>query len=176
MRKVHAKFLGTASLALCTALAVGTASGQAHNRSKAAAGGLDWLSLFGSVTYPIEGTWNVDVAITDCGSGSTIVAFEALAIFAHGGTFHDANATNPALRSPAFGTWRHIRRNRYEFAFRNFRFDVTGENIGSQIVRHEVTLEPDGKSYVSDGTAEFYDTYGALTMTGCSSATAVRFK
>ena len=80
------------------------------------------------------------------------------------------------LRSDHFGTWRHIRGHKYKFAFKFFRFDAAGTPLGSQIVRHTVVLAGNGKSYKSEGTAEFYDTDGNLVMEGCSDATATRFK
>jgi hypothetical protein len=56
---------------------------------------------------PIVGVWNVSVDITNCATGATIASREATALFAADGTRHETNATNPALRSPAFGNWRH---------------------------------------------------------------------
>lgn len=124
----------------------------------------------------IEGTWNVSVDITICATGATITSFDAMSMFAADGTFHDTNATNPALRSAGFGHWRHLRRNEYQFAFRFFVFDETGVNIGSQIVRHNLVLSADRTTYSSEGTAEFYDPFGNLLVSGCSSSTATRFR
>ena len=124
----------------------------------------------------IEGTWNVSVDITICASGATITSFDAMAMFAANGSFHDTNATNPALRSPGFGYWRHLRRNQYEFAFRFFLFDETGVNIGSQVVRHDAVLSADRTTYSSEGTAELYDPFGNLLVSGCSNSTATRFQ
>ena len=68
---------------------------------------------------------------------------------------------------------------RYVFAAgKFFRFDGVTP-AGSQIVRHTVTLARDGKTYTSDGAAEFYDVNGNLERTtppGCSTSTATRFK
>lgn len=123
----------------------------------------------------IEGTWNVRVRITVCATGATITSFDAMGMFGAKGTFHDTNATNPALRSQAFGYWEQGSGDQFYFAFRVFRFDPAGNNIGSQIVRHNVVLSPTGNTYTSGGTAEFYDAVGNLTMTGCSTSTATRF-
>lgn len=123
----------------------------------------------------LEGTWNVQVTIRVCATGAPIASVPAMGLFARGGTMHDTNATNPALRSPGFGTWSHIHRNRYRFAFKFFSFDAAGNSTGYRIVRHNVILAPDGDEYESAGTAEFYDVNGNLTMTGCSSSTATRF-
>lgn len=124
----------------------------------------------------IEGVWDAKVNIIHCHNKALITSFDALGIFAANGIFHDTNSTNPVLRSSHFGTWRHVRDNRYKFAFKFFRFDAAGIPLGSQIVRHTVVLAGNGKTYVSKGTAEFYDTDGNLVMEGCSNATAKRFK
>ncbi len=125
---------------------------------------------------PIEGVWNARVEITACDSDTVFNSFDAMALFASNGTFHDTNATNPALRSAAFGTWSAIGPRTYEFAFRLFRFDPMGATLGSSVVRHRVVLARKGDSYRSKGTAEFYDANGVLFMTGCSNAEAVRFR
>ena len=123
----------------------------------------------------IDGTWNARVKITVCATGATITSFDALAMFEAKGTFHDTNATNPALRSPGFGYWERAGSDQFYFAFRLFRFDAAGNTIGSQIVRHTAVLSPTGNTYTSSGTAEFYDAAGNLTATGCSTSTASRF-
>ncbi len=128
----------------------------------------------------IEGVWLVRVTLTNCVTGEPLpfpgAMFDAMGMFASGGTFHDTNANNPIERSSAFGFWDRTGRHKYRFAFRLFNFDTTGLNIGSQIVRHDVVLSRDGKSYTSKGTAEFYDVSGILFRTGCSRSTATRFK
>lgn len=124
---------------------------------------------------PIVGTWNARVRITVCATGATITSFDAMGMFAAKGTLHDTNATNPALRSPGFGYWERVSGDQYYFAFKYFRFDLAGNNMGSAIVRHNVVLSPTGNTYASSGTSEFYDAAGNLTVTGCSASTATRF-
>lgn len=123
----------------------------------------------------IEGLWTAHVNVFDCitGFGTT---FEAMAIFAANGTFHDTNSTDPTLRSASFGTWQHLEGNAYEFAFQFFRFNSDGIYQGWNVVRHRVELAADGQSYFSEGTAEIYSAVGGLIATGCSSAQAIRFK
>lgn len=124
----------------------------------------------------IQGAWNVEVTIHVCNTDVELAKFDAMALFAGDGTMHDSNANDPTARSSAFGTWRHLGGRKYRFAFRLFRFDDMGMNIGSQIVRHTVELSRRGSSYRSFGTAEYYDPAGNLEMTGCSRSTAVRFR
>jgi hypothetical protein len=144
----------------------------AQDDAQAAATGHAWFP------DPIVGVWNVSVDITNCATGATIASGEAMALFAADGTRHETNATNPALRSPAFGTWRRLgkKNNKYQFAFRFFRFDTAGVNLGSQVIRHDLVLSADGTSYFSEGTAEIFDPFGNLIVIGCSTATATRFE
>lgn len=130
----------------------------------------------------IEGVWNVEVTLTNCTTGQPLpfpgATFEAMGMFGANGTFHDTNENSPNLRSSAFGNWERTGWRTYRFAFRFFRFDATGMlKVGSQIVRHNVVLARDGKSYISAGTAEFYDVSGIRMLPdGCSTSTATRFK
>jgi hypothetical protein len=123
----------------------------------------------------IEGLWTAHVNITVCATGMVITSFDAMALFAANGTFHDTNSVNPALRSASFGRWQHLGGNEYEFVFRFFRFDLQGFNEGWSVVRHKVELSADGQAYSSEGTAEFYNVSGGLIMTGCSDSEATRF-
>jgi hypothetical protein len=77
------------------------------------------------------------------------------------------------------GTWQHLHGRNYQFVFKLFRFDVAGTAIGTQVVRHTLTLARDGKSYVSKGTSQAYDMTGnpvAGPPTGCSISKATRFE
>lgn len=129
----------------------------------------------------IQGVWNVSVVRTDCGSGNVVAPlFDAMAVFGADGIFHDTNANNPTLmvRSDAFGHWKHVRGNKYRFAFRVFNFDVAGMYLGYQVVRHDVVLAKNGKTYTSSGTAEFFNPDGTQRQPVliCSGSTATRFK
>lgn len=130
---------------------------------------------------PLEGVWNATVVITDCNSGEPLgLTFDAMGVFSAGGTFHDTNANNPVLmvRSDAFGHWKHVRGNKYRFAFKVFNFDVAGMYLGYQIIRHDLVLARNGKSYKSEGTAEFFNPDGSPRppVRGCSETTATRFR
>lgn len=132
---------------------------------------------------PIEGVWTARVTITNCADGTPLpVSFDALGMFGRGGTFNNTDAQNPimpTMRSSAFGTWKRLHGRTYSFAFKLFRFDVAGTLIGSQVVRHTLTLARDGKSYTSAGTSQAYDAAGnpvAGPPTGCSISKATRFE
>ncbi|MEX2126021.1 MAG: hypothetical protein WD795_19175 [Woeseia sp.] len=133
-------------------------------------------------TDPIEGVWNVSVVITDCASGVALPLppFDAMAMFGGDGTFHDTNSNSPTLmvRSDAFGHWKHVRGNKYRFAFKAFHFDLAGMYLGYNIVSHDVVLARNGKSYSSKGTVEFFNPDGTQRppVLGCSESTATLFE
>src|SRR5689334_10712245 len=131
---------------------------------------------------PIEGVWNAHVTITNCVDGTPLpVSFDALGMFGRGGTFSNTdnqNPVTPTMRSAMFGHWKRLYGHTYQFAFKLFRFDPVGNRIGTQIVRHTLTLAKDGKSYVSSGTSQAFDLTGTLVAgppTGCSISKATRF-
>jgi len=159
-----------ATITLCV-LALGQLGTAAQANSGSGAAGRLWHK------DPIVGTWDVLVNITNCDTGDTIVpGAVALALFNVDGTRHETNATSPALRTPGYGNWHRVRKNEYKFAFKFFRFDGTGANIGSTSVRHNLFLSADRQSYYSEGPAEFFDTAGNLLFVGCANATATRYK
>lgn len=162
-------------------LAVPPANGAGQEGAHLQQAGAGWDKLWWSKD-PIEGVWNVQVVITDCASGNPIgpPPFDAMAMFNANGTFQDTNSNSPVLqvRSDAFGYWKRVRGNKYKFAFKAFHFDLAGMYVGYNIVRHDVVLSGNGKSYTSGGTAEFFNPDGTTRppVKGCSRATATRFK
>jgi hypothetical protein len=124
----------------------------------------------------IVGLWEAQVTIRVCATGTPIISFPALGNFNLGGTFQNADAQNPTLKSGVPGIWSHVRGNRYRFAFKFFRFDAAGNYIGTQVVRHELELNSNATEYASAGGVEFYDVNGNLTGRGCSTTTATRFE
>jgi hypothetical protein len=185
--QIRSMLLAKALLASLAMVSLGTAS---HAEDRGPGWDYWWLG------DPIEGLWDVTVSITPpppspggaCPGGPPLATFKAMALFGRGGTLHDLNDTGkagPFPRSPGLGTWERAKWRHYQFAFKYFVFDTTtGAPAGWAIIRHDVVLARDGKSYVSDGTAENFDASGApigpgvpgRPPVGCSSSTAVRFE
>jgi hypothetical protein len=178
MRNIRLAVQGRALLASLLVLLLG-APAQADDR----AGAWDywWLS------DPIEGVWNAKVSITPCPTGAPIRTFNAIGMFARGGTFHDVSdstAVGPGMqRTAGFGSWERGKWREYKFVFKYFRYDGAGMPIGFSVVRHDVALAKDGTTYVSEGTAEHFNADGTpvapggpLPPTGCSNSTATRLK
>ena len=182
MKRTMDIFVGTLALAIlaAAALAVPPANGAGQQSDQLQHANAGWDNPWRS-RDPIEGVWNVRVVITDCASGNPIGVppFDAMAMFNANGTFQDTNSTSPTLqvRSDAFGHWKHVRGNKYRFAFKAFHFDLGGMYIGYNIVRHEVVLAGSGTSYTSKGTLELFNPDGTARppVRGCSETTATRF-
>jgi hypothetical protein len=123
----------------------------------------------------LDGAWDVRVTLFNCVTGATIRSFDSVTQFMKGGTLIDSTSAMPqALKTPGQGIWRHDTGDSYIFRFKVFTFDAAGNYTGYQIVSQRANLDPDGSSYVSVGTAQFFTPNGTLIMTGCSSTTASR--
>jgi hypothetical protein len=63
----------------------------------------------------LEGLWDVTVTILkDCQPGQVDRTVRAVNLFLRGGTLTEEPArTNLILRSPSFGTWRHVGEHRF---------------------------------------------------------------
>ena len=165
----NTKMANSGSKLLSTTIALGALL-LAHSGTQAQAA----APLF---TDPVVGTWNVVVDSWNCANNVPISSGVAsIGLFNADGTRHETNATNPALRSPGYGNWHRVAKGEYEFAFKFYRFDATGANIGSTIIRHTLYLSPDGTEYYSIGPAEIVNPAGIVVFTACSEATATRFE
>ncbi len=84
--------------------------------------------------------------------------------------------TSPALRSPAYGTWKR------EPGVRNDSFrqlgctsDATGAFSGSTEVSGRLDRAHGSGAFTSISSASFFDAAGNLVRTGCGTATGLRF-
>src|SRR6185312_8282252 len=78
----------------------------------------------------LEGVWRVTRHATNCQTGADIAVFPALMNFDAGGAMGGYDVppgTSPALRSPAYGTWKREEGWR-QFSFRQvgYTYDATG--------------------------------------------------
>lgn len=177
MKRVMQSRAGTSAFAVLVAMAMALTGLPAHADGQANGA----AAKSGGQKARIGGVWDAKVWVTDCSSGNPVLPpFDALGVFEADGSFHDTNSNNPTLmvRSDAFGYWKHVRGNKFRFAFKLFNFDVAGNYLGYQVVRHDLVLAKDGKSYTSKGGAEFYNPDGTprVPVTVCSETTATRFK
>ncbi|KAA9134046.1 hypothetical protein F3N42_00400 [Marinihelvus fidelis] len=104
----------------------------------------------------IVGIWDVDVAVGPCG-GMAGPPFQALHMYAQGGTGQVVPSSNPAANSAHLMVWEHLGGNHYRAAMKFYRYDLaTGAAIGYNIITNDVTISDDGNEYAGSGVAEFY--------------------
>jgi hypothetical protein len=124
----------------------------------------------------IVGVWDAQVTLFNCSTGAPFATFRGLNKFELGGTAQVVPATNPTALSAHVGIWSHVKENNYKLAFKMFRFDPAGNNIGWQIVRFDVALNEDATSYAGVGHADVFDANGNLVGASCPTLTGTRFE
>ena len=125
----------------------------------------------------LEGTWDVQVTLSNCQTNEEIRTFASTTTFMFGGTLLDSTSGMPqAVKTPGHGVWSHVGANLYRFRFKSFSFSPTGTFTGWTIITHEASMDPGGDYYESAGTAEVYFANGDLDFIGCSTTTATRFQ
>jgi hypothetical protein len=140
-----------------------------------------------SSSRTLQGTWWVQVTLTDCASRTPLISFSALLTFAEAGTM-TGTTTNPGFaigqRSPDHGVWV---RKRAPHTFRASsvalilfttapNFPVTpGFQAGSQRLDQTIALtDPD--HFTSDAVTTFFDATGQQYRQGCATAIGERFQ
>lgn len=124
----------------------------------------------------IVGVWDVQVNVLNCSTGAQLATFRGLHKYELGGTAQVVPATNPTALSAHVGIWDYVQDNDYKLAFKMFRFDPAGNNIGWVIVRNNIAISEDATDYAGSGQAETFDSNGNSLMTTCPTFTGTRFK
>jgi hypothetical protein len=124
----------------------------------------------------LEGTWSMQITLTDC-AGHTIRSFPTLVAFVAGGTLTEASGgTAPALQTGGKGVWSRITDNTYAFRFKDFTFNSSYVLTGWVIISGETTVDATGNANSGPATAKVYDTNGNLLVTLCADAVGTRFE
>ena len=127
----------------------------------------------------IVGVWETVVTVRNCETGAPLAPeFQGLSTYNSGGTYTESSGGgNPVLRSPGHGIWeRENGWRNYSLKFVFLRFSPTGVLIGKQRVFQILELSEDGDQLTSSGRFEVLDLNGNVIGSGCSTATATRFK
>jgi hypothetical protein len=162
MKKQFVKAIGGASLAIVML------AGFAHV----------WASTQGQSINDqgLVGSWNLQVALRDCDTGTILVSFPAMNTYNQGGTTQQTAVPEPGGTAlPGHGVWSHQAGRGYSGAFQFFNLNPDG-TFGRVIVRSAISLGQDGNSYTSTDTAEILSANGDLLLRGCSTSTATRFQ
>jgi hypothetical protein len=123
----------------------------------------------------LEGTWRVQVTVSDCETGAVLRTFPTLFAFAKGGTVTNTTAGQfPALFTPGFGVWRHTEGHTYSAVSEAFVFSAAGAWIQTHRLTRVITV--DGDEFTDKVALEIFDTNGNLIVTGCGTSVATRFQ
>lgn len=125
----------------------------------------------------IEGTWQVQVTIRNCLSGDPIVSFPSLVTYAGGGTvISTTSSLSPALNYPGQGVWHYVGDQRYTGGYMFFRFNTSGNFIGTQKITQEIEYDRALDQLNITATFEVLDPAGNVVGTGCVTAVGTRFQ
>jgi hypothetical protein len=125
----------------------------------------------------LEGTWRVQVTVSDCQTGAVLRTFPALFAFAKGGTVTNTTAGQfPALFTPGFGVWQHTTGHSYSAVTEAFVFSPAGVWIQTNRFTRSIELDGDADEFTDTIKLEIFDTSGNLIVTGCGASVATRFK
>jgi hypothetical protein len=129
----------------------------------------------GAVGGKLEGTWEMQITLTDC-AGHVIRSFPSLIEFAAGGTVVESNAGTPqALKTPGEGAWRHTTDSHYAFRFKFFTFNPQNVFTGWTIIAGETTVDETGNANRGSATVKVYDPNGVLLVSLCAETAGTRF-
>ena len=145
------------------------------------------LAVFAQVRAParaqsgneqgLVGSWNLEVTLRDCDSGTPFVSFPAMNTYNQGGTTQQTAVPGPeGTALPGHGVWSHQTGRNYAGAFQFFSFNPDGTYAGRVIVRSAISLGQSGDDYTSTDTGEILNPNGELLFRACSTTTATRFK
>jgi hypothetical protein len=126
----------------------------------------------------LAGVWEVQVTLTDCGSGAPIPIpdnpFPALMTFLKEGVMMETGSRTP-FRSPGHGTWERVAHHVFGSRFTFFRFDAAGNPIGTQEVARTIRLvSPD--QFTTESTVVLRDPNGNQVGGGCATEVGTRFQ
>ncbi|HEV8331096.1 MAG TPA: hypothetical protein VGQ22_06745 [Steroidobacteraceae bacterium] len=133
------------------------------------AGELD--SFFHGTRPSIEGVWDSTVTLQVCGGGAIIRTFRALNLFEDDGSLV---ATSEAVPPPSLGRWRWLGGSTYRAQFQYLRLGAGGVFEGMTRVTRQIQMAPDGKSFTSVVSTQFFDVANTLFAEGCGKESATR--
>jgi hypothetical protein len=123
----------------------------------------------------LEGTWEMQLARTDC-AGHVLGTNQSIVIFMVGGTMIESQARIPqALKTPGEGVWRHTTDNDYAFRFKDFTFNAQNVFTGWVIIAGELTVDKTGNANAGSATVKVYDPNGVLLVSLCAETAGTRF-
>ena len=133
--------------------------------------GGDALTAFHGRAPSIEGVWDSTVTLQVCGGGPVIRAFRAINMFEHHGALV---ATSEAVPPPSLGRWRWTGGRTFRAQFQFMRLGASGVFEGMTRVTRSIEMAPDGTSFTSVVSTQFFDVANTLFAEGCGKESATR--
>jgi hypothetical protein len=133
--------------------------------------GGDALGAFHGRPPSIEGVWDSTVTLQVCGGGPVIRAFRAINLFEHHGALV---ATSEAVPPPSLGRWRWTGGRTFRAQFQYMRLGASGVFEGMTRVTRAIEMAPDGASFTSVVSTQFFDVANTLFAEGCGKESATR--
>ena len=125
----------------------------------------------------LVGSWNLEVTLRDCGTGTPFVTFPAMNTYNQGGTTQQAALPDPgSSATPGHGVWSHKNGRGYIGSFQFFSLNPNPALITRVIVRSDISLDLGGNSYTSTDAAEIRALDGTVVGIGCSTTVGTRFE
>jgi hypothetical protein len=124
-----------------------------------------------SAANQLVGSWELTV-----NRGPQLPPVKGLTTYTRGHSL--IGTANVLVRGPAHGNWKHVSGRLYADTHIFFRFDpTTGAFLGTQRIKENVLLSPDGDSYTAVAISDQFDPNGNLTASGLrATITATRIE
>jgi hypothetical protein len=129
-----------------------------------------------SASNGLEGTWRLQVTVSDCQTGAVLRTFPALFAYAKGGTVTATTGGQfPALFTPGLGVWQHTTGHSYNAVHESFVFSTAGVWMQTNRFTRSIELDGGANEYTDTIRLEIFDTSGHLIVMGCGSSVGSRF-
>jgi len=125
----------------------------------------------------LEGTWRVQLTVSNCQTGQVLRTFPALFAFAKGGTLTVTTAGQPpALNTTGLGIWEHTKGHSYSAVSEVFIFSSAGAWIQTSRLTRAIEVSHDGNQFTDFVALQIFDTSGNQIVTGCGTSVGSRMK
>lgn len=141
--------------------------------------GLTATAQSGNAESPngLEGTWRVQLTVSDCQTGQVLRTFPARFAFAKAGTLTVTTAGQfPALNTTGLGIWQHTNGHSYSAVSESFIFSPAGAWTSTSRLTRVIEVNNDGDEFTDTVALQIFDTSGNQIVTGCGTSVGSRMK
>ena len=125
----------------------------------------------------LEGTWRVQLTVSDCQTGQVLRTFPAVFAFAKGGTLSLTTAgLLPSLSTTGLGIWQHTNGHSYSAVSESFIFSPAGAWTQTNRLTRAIDVSNDGDEFTDKVALQIFDTSGNQIVTGCGTSVGSRMK